>query len=387
MASIEKDGRRWRVRYDAPRGPDGARRQRMKRGFPTRRTAEAWARDTLGRMDRGTWVPPKRITLDAWLDLWLDPAAPRKRPIRPTTLTTYRIYADTYLRPRLGHRQLQSLTADDLDRLYRDLLVGGGRAGRPLAPKTVRHVHVLAHTCLAAAVRKGHLEHNPANRADPPSVPHHRPAVWWPDDLQAFLASVQADRLAALWMLAATTGMRRAELLGLAWDALDLDAKPARLEVRRTVVLVEGQPVLVEATKTAHGRRSFALDPATVAALKAHRTRQLAERLAWGGGWQDTGLVFTREDGSLIDPRWLTKAFTRTAKAAGLPRLSLHGLRHSYASNALRAGVPVEVVSGRIGHAQVSTTLDIYVTTHEAQDADAAERVAAVILGADVINR
>jgi integrase len=244
---------------------------------------------------------------------------------------------------------------------------------------------VLLHTCLAAAVHKSHLEHNPADRADPPSVPHRRPKVWWPDDLQAFLASAQGDRLAALWILAATTGMRRAELLGLGWDAVDLDA--GRLKVRRTVVLVEGRPVLVDATKTAHGRRAFALDPATVAALKTHRTRQLAERLAWGEGWTDTGLVFTREDGSLIDPRWLTKAFTRKAKAAGLPSLSLHGLRHSYASNALRAGVPVEVVSGRIGHAQISTTLDIYVTTHEAQDADAAERVAAVILGADVINR
>ena len=150
MASVEKDGKRWRVRYDAPRGPDGARRQKMKRGFPTRKAAQAWARDTLGRIDRGTWVPPKRITLNEWLDLWLDPAAPRRRPIRPTTLTTYRIYADTYLRPRLGHRQLQSLTADDLDRLYRDLLVGGGRTGRGLSPKTVRHVHVLLHTCLAA---------------------------------------------------------------------------------------------------------------------------------------------------------------------------------------------------------------------------------------------
>jgi integrase len=137
----------------------------------------------------------------------------------------------------------------------------------------------------------------------------------------------------------------------------------------------------VDATKTARGRRAFALDPATVAALKAHRKRQAAERLAWAGAYTDSGLVFTREDGTLIDPRWLTKQFTHLAKAAGLPRLSLHGLRHSYASNALRAGVPVEVVSGRIGHAQVSTTLDIYVSTHQAQDAEAAERVAAVILG------
>lgn len=141
--------------------------------------------------DAQVGVAPKRITLNEWLSLWPDLAAPRKRPIRPTTLTTYLICADTYLRPRLGHRQLQSLVADDLDRLYRDLLVVVGQGGRPLALKTVRHVHVLLHTALAAAVRKGHLEHNPADRADPPPVPHHRPKVWWPDDLQAFLAGVR----------------------------------------------------------------------------------------------------------------------------------------------------------------------------------------------------
>jgi integrase len=352
----------------------------MKRGFLTKRAAEQWAAETTTAIGGHAWVPPQRRTLNQWLDTWLDPDAPRRRPLRPTTLTTYRIYANTYLRPALGYRQLQSLSADDLDRLYRELLVAGGRDGRPLAPKTVRHVHTLIHTCLAAAVRKGHLAHNPADRADPPSVPRQRPRVWWPNDLQAFLAHVQGDRLAGLWLLAATTGMRRAELLGLGWDALDLDA--GRLEVRATVVLVEGRAVLVDATKTTCGRRAFALDPATVAALRMHHTRQRDERKAWGLGWSNPGgLVFTREDGSLIDPRWLTKQFTRLAKAAGLPRLSLHGLRHSYASNALRAGVPVEVVAARIGHAQVSTTLDIYVTTHEAQDVDAAERVAKVILG------
>jgi integrase len=379
MASVERDGKRWRVRYDAPRGPDGRRQQKMKRGFATKKAAAVWLAETTTAIAGHDYVPPQRLTLGAWLDAWLDPAAPRRRPLRPTTLTTYRTYADAYLRPRLGHRQLQSLTAGDLDRLYRELLTSGGRQGRPLAPKTVRHVHVLAHTCLAAAVRKGHLAHNPADRADPPSVPHKRPEVWWPDNLQAFLTHVQGDRLAGLWLLAATTGMRRAELLGLGWDAVDLDQ--GRLEVCATVVLVEGRPVLVDATKTARGRRAFALDGGTVAALKAHRTRQLAERLAWAGAYTDSGLVFTREDGTLIDPRWLTKQFTRLARQAGLPRLSLHGLRHSYASNALRAGVPVEVVAGRIGHAQVSTTLDIYVSTHQAQDAEAAERVAAVILG------
>jgi len=149
----------------------------------------------------------------------------------------------------------------------------------------------------------------------------------------------------------------------------------------KTFVSVEWH---VEASepKTAKGRRSIALEAVTVAELRAHRKRQLEERLEWGGAYSDEDLVFAREDGSPINPETLTLGFIRLAKAAGLPRIRLHDLRHSYATAALGAGVPVKVVSDRLGHANVGITSDLYMHVPDEMDRAAAERIADVILGA-----
>jgi len=203
--------------------------------------------------------------------------------------------------------------------------------------------------------------------------------VWWPEQTRAFLAAVEEHRLSACWLLLSTTGMRRSEVCGLPWTALDLDAD--RLSVAQTVVMVGRTPTLVADVKSASSRRTFELDPVTVATLRAHRARQLKERLRWGEAWTTTGLVFVREDGTMLNPEWLTKEFQRLASAAGLPRIRLHDVRHSYASSALAAGVPIEVLSRRLGHSRISITQDVYVHTNERQDRNAANLAAKAILG------
>jgi integrase len=152
--------------------------------------------------------------------------------------------------------------------------------------------------------------------------------VWTPQQLRAFLAHARHDRLYALWLLVATTGMRRAELAGLRWVDVDLDA--ARLSPRRPRVVVnyvvhESEP------KTRMGKRSLALDPATLTALEEHKGRQDQERAEVGSAWMDSGLVFTRPDGAPIHPDLITDWFRRLARAAGLPPIRLHDVRHSYA--------------------------------------------------------
>jgi hypothetical protein len=146
------------------------------------------------------------------------------------------------------------------------------------------------------------------------------------------------------------------------------------------LVTVAGKPTIRLGTKSPAGERSIALDPATVAALKAHRARQLEERLACGEAWRDHGLVFTREDGTPLRPTQLTRMFARLARGAGLPNLTLHGLRHTYATASLRAGVPVKVVSERLGHANTAITSDLYQHVLKAMDAEAANTVARLIL-------
>jgi len=202
--------------------------------------------------------------------------------------------------------------------------------------------------------------------------------VWSPEQLRTFLGHVRGDRLYAAWLLFATTGMRRGEIAGLRWPDVDLDA--GRVSPRRPRVVVSYE-VLVSEPKTAKGRRSIALDPVTLAALREHRLRQLEDRLAVGPRWQDSGLVFTWPDGRPLHPERFSRWFEQHARAAGLPKIRLHDGRHSYATAALAAGVPAKVVSVRLGHANIAITMDTYSHVLPGLDEQAAGTVARLILG------
>jgi integrase len=218
-----------------------------------------------------------------------------------------------------------------LNKLYGDLRA----AGR--APKTIRNIHGVLSKALADAERWGLVGRNAARLADVPAVARPKLRVWSPEQTRAFLAAVVNDRLFAAWLLAATTGMRRGELLGLRWEDIDLEVGVVRVtqaRVRAGNHVVAGEP------KTARGRRTLALDPATGAALRQHRKRQTEERLLAGPHYADSGLAFTMPDGTPIHPNRFSLWFRRNARTAGLPAIRLHDMRHSYATAGLAAGVP-----------------------------------------------
>jgi integrase len=358
----------------------GRWRQLTKGGFRTKREAQAALNEAKAALRAGTFVEPSKLTLGAFVtEQWLPTV---RAVVRPTTWATYRIYAEAQILPALGHVPLQTLTAAHLNLFYADLAQHGRRDGRGgLKPKSVRHVHVLLHKALSDAVRWGLVARNVADAADPPRVPRQERGTWSAEELRAFLEATSEDRLAAMWLLFATTGMRRSELLGLPWRAVDLEASPGRLAVVQTLVVVDRHPVVVADAKTATSRRQLALDPFTVATLKGHRVRQLEERLAWGPAWVDTGLVFTRENGQVLHPEYVTKRFARLVRDAGLPPITLHGMRHSYATAALAAGEPLKVVSERLGHASTSITANLYQHVLPSMDERTANAVANLILG------
>jgi integrase len=169
-----------------------------------------------------------------------------------------------------------------------------------------------------------------------------------------------------------------AELAGLRWADVDLEA--GRLSVRQPRVVVANLPQASE-PKTARGRRSLAVDPVTVSALRRHRARQLEHKLAVGARYQESGLVVTWLDGSPIHPVRFSRWFEQHARRAGLPKIRLHDLRHSSASAALAAGVPAKVISERLGHATIAVTMDIYSHVLPGLDREAADTVARLILG------
>jgi integrase len=200
--------------------------------------------------------------------------------------------------------------------------------------------------------------------------------TWTAEQLRAFLKATADDRLHPLWHVLAMTGMRRGEALGLKWDDVDLEA--GRLSVRRALI-PSGREVVVSEPKTARGRRSIALDPETVAVLKGQAARQLAAQADWQEGWIDSGYVFTTENGEPLNPEDVTRYFRQAVKKSMLPKIRLHDLRHTHATLALQAGVHPKVVSERLGHANVSITLDTYSHAIPAMQEEAAALIAGLV--------
>ena len=180
-------------------------------------------------------------------------------------------------------------------------------------------------------------------------------------------------------MLLATTGLRRAEVLGLRWSEVDLDR--GRLRISQTITEVRGKLVVQDDGKSDAAERSIGLDARTVEALRRWKAQQAQDRLSWPGDWPDTGLVFTQRNGQGYRPKRLSSQFTEASDALGLPRIGPHGLRHTYATAALRAGVSPEIVSKRLGHSSVVVTLSIYAHVFEQDDQAAAEQTAKAIFG------
>ena len=232
----------------------------------------------------------------------------------------------------IGHIPVQKLRPEDLDTLYARLLTEGKRNGEGggLSAQSVRNVHITIQGALSDAERKGTVVRNVADLADAPTTSRNSRtmSVWTSDELRAFLDAISDHYLYPLYLLSATTGMRRAESAGLVWRNLDLDT--ARLTVSRQLLSVEYK-LIESALKTPTSRRTIDLDPHTVNQLRLHRRRQLEDRMATGRRHKG-GYVFAKPDGSPIHPDLIIQTFERLLAKIDLPRIRLHDLRHTHAT-------------------------------------------------------
>jgi len=243
---------------------------------------------------------------------------------------------------------------------------------------TGRRVFSTLRAALNSAVKQRLIPYNPCLGVDLEEERREPAQVWTPDIVVAFLAHAESvnDRLAVLYRLVLLRGLRRGEVVPLRWSAVDMDERV--LLVRENAPQIGGK-VMLGQPKSRAGERVVSLDAGTVEALRAHRKRQLAERLAWGEAYEDNDLVFAREDGSMEMPERVSRRFKQLAREAGLPPIKLHGGRHTAASLALEAGVAMKSVSDQLGHATTGITADLYTHVSKVVRDDAAERVAALL--------
>lgn len=378
--TIERRGDGWGYRF-AYRDANGSRHHVRRQGFTTKADAQKALTSALADIDAGRGTATPRITVGDYLREWLD-LYERGQSKKITTTKTIRGHVTSYLIPRIGNVTLAKLTPQMVARLYADLLTDGKTGHNStggLAPKSVRNIAGTLHKALADGVRRGYLPRNPADNVDLPRW--ERPEMQPYDELEVatFMeyASKDGDPLAALWRVLFATGVRRGELLGLRWSDVDLVTGSITISQNR----VEVGKVYTQTPKTRAARRTITLDPDTVTALAILKNAQEASAEVLGGWVSD--LVATDLDGTPIYPRTLTRRFQATARAAGLRVIRLHDARHTHATIMFDNGVPVHVVSRRLGHTSVATTADIYVARMPAADRAAADVWTSVLRSAE----
>jgi integrase len=368
---IEKRGNSWRLSVYLGKDPVTGKERRVRKTVRgSEKDAQKALRDLLHSIDEGTFVEPAKMTVEQYLEQWLET---HKANVEPTTHDWYALVCRKHIAPHLGRMQLQKLTPLAIQQFYVSKLQEGrlDGKGKALSPNTVRHIHRVLHKALNAAVKLQLIPRNPCDAVEPPKAVKKEARYWTPEEAAQFLEAIQEDRLYALFYVALGTGLRRGELLGLRWQ--DVDLNEGRLTVRQEIVR-KSKGTLVKAPKTEKSRATISLSRGVVEVLKKHKARQAQERLLMGDQYHDSGLVFTTFEGKPLDPSYISgDYFGKLIEKAKVRKINFHALRHTHATILASQGVPLKVVSERLRHSSVAITGDIYSHVFAQMDREAAD--------------
>jgi integrase len=374
QGTVIRRGKLWSVVLDLGKDALGRRQRSWHSGFKTRKEAEQARVRLLHERAQGTYVDPSKETLAAFLERWLRDYV--STGVAPSARLRYERIVRTQIIPQLGQIPLQEVRAEHILQAQHHWLVSGrlapaSRVGTPLSPQTVRHHHRVLDQALAQAVRWGMLARNPMTGVDAPRVERGEASTLDEPQTERWLRFVALKEHGLLLTTAYYTGMRLGELLGLRWRDVDLDAG---------VVVVNQQYDKVARTfrdtKSHRGRRPIALPTVLVERLRVHRAEHLRLLAEQPDLWRRS-LVFEHPLGGPLRGDQVRRVHYRYLQALGLPKVGLHGLRHSHASHLLAGGADLNLVAARLGHATPAFTLSVYGHLLPGADRHAVERLAA----------
>jgi integrase len=366
----------WGYIIDGGKGEDGKRKQIFKSGFKRKLDADvALAKVVTERAD-GSLVRPGPRTFAEFSEAWLSDYADTS--CSPKTAERYREMI-AHVSRAIGQQPLGKVTTLQLQRVYNQLLKDGKKTrtkdgkeeSTPLSVKTVRNIHGVVHVALETAVDWDLLRVNPASRCKLPPVPKREAVALDFSAARHLLESSRDHWLGDFLVVDTACGARRGELLALSWHDVGPDYCSITISKSREQTKAG---LRVKETK-GNNIRTLPLPEDAIKALKRTRAAQDEKRNMYGADYRnDLDLVFCHADGSYILPGKVTKAVRRIAKSAGFSRVSLHTLRHSHGSQLLSAGVPLPVVSKRLGHTDIYTTARVYAHALQSDEATAAEK-------------
>ena len=376
--TITKRGRAsWRLKFDAP-SADGKRNTQYLTVRGGKKDAQLKLAEQLAAIGRGTFVAPDKISVAehvrARIDIWH-----ASGEIGDATRERYDVLLKKQIAPHVGSTPMQRLGTAEVQAWHSKMRDAG------LSAVTVRHAHAVLRKALGDAVRHGQLSRNvcglDGQRA--PKVPKKKPAIVKGKQLADVVAKLKATTIYPEAMLALFCGLRAGEVLALTWSAVDLDRRVLR--VRASVEEVAGQPLKIKKPKTEDGERQVSVPDIVIDALRDHRRQQLEMRMLLGQGRPDgDALIFPGPDGGPGRRTALSIRWGKVAEAIGIPAVTYHNLRHSHASQLIKAKVDIVTISARLGHADPSITLRVYAHLFEESDEAAANAINAA-LGANPV--
>lgn len=321
--------------------------ERLAKSFGTQKECRAWIKLIQVQIENGLHLDATKLGVGEYLNQWLKDI---EGTIKPKTLSQYEGIVRNHLAPKLGMLKLGDLQPYHIQQVYSNLKEKGH------SQRNVQLTHSVLHRALVMAERQGLIGRNPVKAITPPKVLQKEMKVLNDNQVRQLLIAAQADRYEALYHLAITTGLRQGELLGLKWGDIDWSANT--LQVKRQLQRMKGEGLVFSPPKTKAGLRLVQLGSGGMRLMAEHRKRQDIERQRLD--WQENEMVFPSMVGTPTGQRNLHKFFKRMLKKAGLPDIRFHDLRYTAATLMLMNGIPLIVVSRRLGHSKPSVTLDIY---------------------------
>lgn len=351
---FRKRGNKWSFTIDIGKDPStGKRKQKTKGGFKTKKEAQAECASLIEKLNKGYSFDNDNVTVGEYLDHWLETVA--KHRVKPPTFINYNRVVQCRAKPVLGFLKLKDVRLHHGEKMV-NTMVNEGRS-----PRYIEYTFVVIKGAFKHAVKTDLIIKNPFEFLVLPRPRRRNYEVWNNEELQRFMDFLKMDNQFYMvpLIIAAQTGMRRSEFLGLTWDKVDYDRKK---------IIVDQSLIYNEITKTFEfgdlkresSYRSISVGDSLLNLLKDHHKRQMEMKMAHRKEYEDWNLICSTPNGKPIQPRQLAIHMDKIAKLAGLKKIRVHDLRHSHATMLLRLGENIKIVSERLGHGSTEMTADVY---------------------------
>jgi len=356
--SIQNTGDgKWRLVFDLGRDAFGKRRQKVVRFRGNKKEAQKKLRDLIGEYENGGMVEPSKMTVGEYLADWLE--LKKTLGLSPNTWEGYEVICRRHLIPAFGQILLQKLRPDHIESYYSSLLNGGRQDKKPggLSPKTIANIHGVLSKAYSDALKKRHISWDPTEAVETPKIEEQEVAALTKQELAVVLNAFQGRTHYPIILLAAMTGMRRGEVLGLQWQNTNLDE--GWIYVKHSLAEIKGRLFLKE-PKTKASRRRINIPDIVVQELRRWKAKQSLMRVQLGLGKDENDLVFTTLKGGMMAPSIITAEFGEVIRTLGITVTPFHGLRHTHTTHLLSDGVPLHEVVAKLGHSNANQTLNRY---------------------------